>query len=56
MENRTFETALSHADKRTDKQMHVTKVMVSFRNFADAPEKKKYEENLYQSEKKIFVR
>jgi len=39
MGNQTVGAALFHADRRTDKQTHVTKVTVSFRNFANGSEK-----------------
>jgi hypothetical protein len=36
-ENRPVEAELFHADRRTDRQIGMVKLIVAFRNFANAP-------------------
>jgi hypothetical protein len=39
MEIRPVGAELRHADRQTDRQTHMTKLIVAFRNFATAPSK-----------------
>jgi hypothetical protein len=39
MESRWVEAELLHADGQTEKQTDMTKLMVAFRNFSNAPKK-----------------